>query len=149
MHVLAPRPTWDQLPLFFNVDHHVGRQKTNSREDVLLVQFLIRKAGQTAHSVTSAETKSLMANLSVTGSCDDDTVAAIRAAQEHIRRGNPAAVVDSVVSPARAYDYGPNTRWTIVLLNLQMRLSTPQTWPRLQDLPDCPPELRQIFQNAL
>ena len=150
MHVLAPQPPNLEIPIFFNVNSSVGRGGANSNiEDILLVQFLIRKVGETASARVSADKKARMLKVQTTGTCGEDTIDGIKATQEHIRQGKPGTVVDGRVSPARGYDYGGGGSWIIVFLNMQMRLAFPRIWPRLQDFADCPPQLKAKFQEVL
>jgi hypothetical protein len=149
MHAFAPRPSQPNIPIFFNVDSSVGKEGANSNwDDVLLVQFLVHKAGDTASPTISPDRKARMLKVRATGICDDDTIDGIRAAQEHIRLGIPGTVVDGRVSPARGYDYGGGT-WILVFLCMQLRMKFPNLWPRLQDLPDCPPQLKTRFAEVL
>src|SRR5438105_13615804 len=107
MHVLAPQPRKFDIPLFFNIDSSVGQGGANSRiEDILLVQFLVRKAAETASATLSPERKARMLKVKTNGIVDDDTIDGIRAAQEHIRQGRPGTIVDGRASPARGYEYG-------------------------------------------
>lgn len=150
MQLFTPHPPRPELPIFFNVDSSVGQGGDNSnRDDILLVQFLIRKAGETASPTLSAERKARMLKVQATGIIDDDTIDGIRATQEHIRQSKPGTIVDARVSPARGYDYGGGGSWIIMFLNLQMRIAFPRVWPRLQDLGDCPAELKPRLQQVL
>jgi hypothetical protein len=150
MHVLAPRPPKPDIPIFFNVDSTVGQGGANSNiEDILLVQFLVRKTAETASPTLSADRKARMLKVPTTGVCDDATIDGIKAAQEHIRQGIPGTVVDGRVSPARGYDYGGGGSWIVVFLNMQMRIRFSSVWPRLQDLDDCPAQLKTKFQAVL
>jgi hypothetical protein len=90
-----------------------------------------------------------MLKVQITGVSDADTIDGIRAAQEHIRQSRPGTIVDGRVSPARGYEYGGGGGWIIVFLNMQIRLRFSDIWPRLQDLVDCPPQLRMKFSQVL
>jgi hypothetical protein len=90
-----------------------------------------------------------MLKVRATGICDEDTIDGIRPTQEHIRQSRPGTVVDGRVSPARGYSYGGGGSWIIVFLNIQMRLALSRVWPRLQDLADCPPQLKTRSQEVL
>jgi hypothetical protein len=137
MHVLVPRPSDQQLPLFFNIDKLLGEGHRNApAEDILLVQFLLRKAGEAAVAVDT-QRKEVMLNVAPTGQCDDETIAGIKAFQETMQQRIPGTIVDSKVSPARGYTYGRGV-FTIVSLNRTLRSHFPARWPRLQDFPDCP-----------
>jgi hypothetical protein len=148
MHVLAPRPSNPQLPLYFNVDTSVGQGGANSsREDILLVQFLLRKVGDASPEVPPHR-REVMRNVDPTGVCDADTIAGIRAAQEVMRERFPSTVVDGKVSTARTYEYGRGV-YTIVSLQVTLRRKFPKEWPRLDEFADCPPELKTRVPKIL
>jgi hypothetical protein len=149
MHVMAPRPSDPQVPTFFNVDTSVGERGSNSSvEDILLVQFLIRKVGQTAGPTLPPDRRERMLNVAPTGTCDRETIDGIRAVQETMRERHPATIVDGKVSPARGYQYGA-AAWTIVSLNVTVRRHNLKVWPRLHELSDCPSLLRDRFPAVL
>ena len=142
MYVMAPRPSEGQVPIFFNVDSSVGHKGANSSpEDILLVQFLIRKAGDSSPNLPPHQ-RERMRNVAPTGVCDPETIDGIRAVQETMRESHPGTIVDGKVSPARGYRYGAGI-WTIVSLNVTIRKRFPQVWPRLQDFADCPPLVKK------
>jgi hypothetical protein len=148
MHVLAPRPSNPLIPIYFNVDAPVGQGGVNSnREDILLVQFLLRKAGDSSPEVPPHR-REVMRNVAPTGVCDPETIAGIRAAQEVMRDKNPGTVVDGRVSSARTYQYGRGI-YTIVSLQVTLRRKFPKEWPRLDEFADCPPELKKRVPEIL
>ncbi len=148
MHVLAPRPSNPQIPLYFNVEAPVGQGGANgSREDILLVQFLLRKVGDASVELPPHQ-RERMRNVAPTGVCDPETIDGIRAAQEVIRDKNPGNVVDGKVSSARTYQYGRGI-YTIVSLQVTVRRKFPKEWPRLDEFPDCPPELKKRVAAVL
>src|SRR5262245_39916937 len=121
MHVVAPRPPDRQIPVFFNIDASVGEKGANSSlEDILLVQFLLRKAGEAAGPVVAPDKKEVMLNVAPTGICDPETIQGIKAFQETMRERIPGTIVDKRVSPARGYQYGRGV-FTIVSLNVTVR----------------------------
>lgn len=133
MHMFVPS---DRSQVLFNVDAHVGVSCTNKAEDVLLVQFLMRKAAVRSLQDRPAIRQRLL-RVPISGTCDDPTIDGIRAVQERMRERNPGSVIDGRVSPAKASDYGAGA-WTIVTLNYTVRSDFPETWPRLHDFSDCP-----------
>ena len=106
-HLVAPQPTQQPLPVFFNVDGVVGAAPAqNKREDVLLVQFICKRR---AARDTNAARKKIYEAVQVTGTMDTATTNAIEAWQKQMREeSSPGQVVDKRVSPAKgAYLYGP------------------------------------------
>ena len=140
-HLLAPRPPLDELPVFFNVDGAVGAPPAqNQREDVLLVQFCFEAIGRSPKPTTSAEVVEACRRVKVTGIIDDATISAISAFQ---RSGTHQNVVDGRVSPANGYLYG-NAAFSIVNLNEALQDRNVDIWPRIDKIPNCPPELRKM-----
>lgn len=147
MHVLAPRPSNPQIPMYLNVDTKVQKGAAASVEDVLLVQFLLRKIGDSALPMDT-DKKEAMRNVDPTGVCDDDTVNGITAFQRTIQQKLPGTIVDGKVSSAHGYSYGRGV-YTIVHLQVTLRRLFPKVWPRLQDFPDCPPVLKKRIAEVL
>ena len=140
MKVVTPSPSDPQLPVFFNVESRVEKGVAASTEDVLLVQFLLRKIGDSALAMDT-DKKEAMRNVDPTGVCDDDTVNGITAFQRTIQQKFPGTIVDGKVSPARGYSYGRGV-FTIVHMQVTIRRLFPKVWPRLHDFKDCPPILQ-------
>src|SRR4051812_40527622 len=91
MHVMAPRPSDPSIPIFFNVDASVGEKGSNSSvEDILLVQFLTRRAGKAAGPTVSPDRRERMLNVAPTGVCDRETIDGIRAVQETMKQRIPS-----------------------------------------------------------
>jgi hypothetical protein len=151
MHVLAPRPCIPELTMFFNVDTSVGQGGVNtSPEDILLVQFLVRKVGDTTGigSGVTPERKARMSLVVPTGAIDPVTIDGIRAVQESMREVVAGTKVDGRVSVARNFAYGSGSD-TIVSLNATVRKHFPRIWPRLHDFPDCPALLKVRVPEVL
>jgi hypothetical protein len=150
MHVLAPQPADPKLPLFFNVDESVGNMGVNNPEDVLLVQFMMRTVAEMtpAQNAEGASRRERMLLMPVSDYCDEATMDGIRAWQEGRKDTIPGTVVDGRVSPARGYFYGGG-EWTIVDVNVFFRKLFPNVWPRLQDVPNCPPALQARAPQVL
>jgi len=104
-HLLAPQPSHPSMPVFFNVDGVVGAAPAqNEREDVLLVQFILRVIAKSPDAMTEPQ---LQGAVRVTGMIDPATINAIRALQTGFKKEMPGQVVDGRVSPARGgYTYG-------------------------------------------
>lgn len=146
-HLLAPQPPLPELPVFFNVDGVVGApQAQNKREDVLLVQFAFKLIADSPFPGTPPRSPALLAAakaVQVTGTIDAATINAIRVRQQDNKKINPATVVDGRVSPAKGgYRYG--AAWTIALLNDAIQDRHVDIWPRIDKIPGCPEELKQM-----
>ena len=151
MRVVAPQPRIRDLSLFFNVDTSVGNQGANSNpEDILLVQFLVRKVGETTGigSGVTPERKARMSMVVPTGAIDPVTIDGIKAVQESMRELVAGTKVDGRVSVARNFAYGSGS-YTIVSLNATVRKHFPRLWPRLHDFPDCPSLLKVRVPDVL
>jgi len=145
MNVFLPGPG-DHL--IFNVDAPVG-PGTGSTEDILLVQFLIRKVAEKRLNAHPA-LKARMLKVPLSGVADAATVDGIKAAQEYLKAepGYGGTVVDGRVSPARGISYGGGV-WTICVLNNTVRDLYPELWPRLQDFDGCPVAVGAKAQKIL
>ena len=149
MHILAPQPPRNDIPIFFNINSSVGHQGQNSkREDIMLVQFLIRKSAEKDSAGIKPDQRQRMLRVVADGQCGPITIDGIRAVQETMKERNPRTVVDGRVSPARGYIYGGGF-WTIASLNTAFRKRYRQNWPRLQSIADCPGLLRAEAERCL
>jgi hypothetical protein len=145
-HLEAPQPPNAALPVYFDVDEHVGAQPAaNKREDVLLVQFACKVMADSPPATITPNELNIVRAVRVTGSVDQATITAIRTFQEATKRITPSAVVDGRVSPTKGsrYFYG-GVAWTIVQLNVQLRLRHVNIWPRIDKISGCPDELKQM-----
>lgn len=82
----------------------------------------------------------------VSGSIDSATINAIRTLQQVAKEksGSSSKVVDGRVSPSRGgYRYGSSI-WTIANLNNLMQSRHLDIWPRIDNIPGCPGELKAI-----
>ena len=135
-------PRNNDLPLFFNVDGHVGFGCANHYNDVLLVQFMCHINGIGASSPLS--------RVPLNGICDARTVEAIRFIQQSVKKkGMVGTVVDGKVSPILngKINYGGGM-YTLAILNRWTRWKC-SVWPRLQDLSNCPGKLADATSSAL
>ena len=130
---------------FFNVSTPVGAgAKGSGRADILLVQFyfvLSRESG--------AKGGDSYARIGLTGVCDENLIAAIRAFQgSHADR----LVQDGLVSRAQGARFGggPGWRyWTIVGMNFGLLARCSPVWPRLDKHPSCNGELGHAIREAV
>lgn len=146
-HFMAPQPSAEGLPTFFNVDGVVGAAPAhNLREDVLLVQFFFSVI---AKNVTDPAAKAVLGAVKVTGMIDAPTIAAIVDIQTRHKKNNPGAIVDGRVSPAKAgYSYGTG-HWAITRLNDNVQAKQLDQWPRIDKIPGCPAELKAMVVRVL
>ena len=145
---VAPKVPDPELPVFFNVNGVVGAQPAqNLREDVLLVQFAFQVIGNTAISTSNQDVIAAAKQVKVTGFIDQPTINAIMTMQRAGRNKNQVA--DGRVSPAKGeYSYG-GALWTIVHLNSSMQQRNVDIWPRIDKIPGCPPELKQMVTRTV
>lgn len=150
-HLLAPLQTNPELPVFFNVDAAVGAAPAqNRREDVLLVQFCLRSIGEKPPDKMNAQEIAAMRAVNVTGICDAATINAIRVVQTKKRQADPSVVVDGRVSPAQGgYTYSGNAPWTIAVINNLFQDKNTDVWPRIDMIPGCPNELKDMVKRAV
>jgi hypothetical protein len=145
MHIVAPRPSNPELPVFFNVDGVVGAAPAaNHSEDVLFVQFCFKGSGSPVPELVP-----VFQAVQLTGTMDPATLNAIRVTQERFRRNEPSVVVDGRVSPARGgYSYG-GANWTIVQYNNILQDRHKDVWPRIDKIAGCPPSLAAAVIRVL
>ena len=150
-HFLAPQPPDPQLPVFFNVDGAVGAAPAqNKREDVLLVQFVFYLIAKSPSPTIAPALLAAAQAVQLTGMADAATIKAIRVHQESKRQELPETVVDGRVSPAMGggYSYGSGL-WTITFLNNSVRNRHLDIWPRIDKIPGCPDELKQMVKRTV
>ena len=138
-------PTGDPKQKFiFNVSTPVGAgARGSSRADILLVQFYFA-----IMSPRDLEDAKLYRKIKLTGVCDENLIAAIRAFQ----RSHPDRLAqDGLVSRAHGarFSAGATWRyWTIVGMNFAY-LGLCSLWPRLDQDSRCSQELGRIIRDAL
>lgn len=139
-------PTGDlKQKFFFNVSTPVGAGAMGSRRaDIMLVQFYF----VLKHNVRGKDAE-LYRKVKLTGICDENLIAAIRAYQaSHADR----LVQDGLVSRAQGSRFSAGSgwrRWTIVGMNFGFWTHCNPVWPRLDQHPYCSVELGQVVREAL
>ena len=147
--VLAPQPPLSVLPVYFNLDSSVGNKGANSnRDDVLLVQFLLKALAQKVHTQVGRQVKPILSQTPQTGVVDQATIRSIVTFQELQKGKGNMNVVDGRVSPARGYRHSGGF-YTIVGLNAALRQDFPKQWPRLDLIPGCPGGIAQLMGQLL
>jgi hypothetical protein len=148
----APQPGNPELPTFFNVDGVVGAAPaTNSREDVLLVQFYFTVIANDPPSSATPQELAVLRAVQANGVVDSATIEAIRITQERMRQASgPGVIIDGRVSPVRSgYNYGAGKAWTIVNLNESIQERNMRVWPRIDQISGCPAEIAQMVQRTV
>ena len=143
VHVLAPRPADPICPIFLNVDSNVGRNLSAEPEDVLLVQFMLRKVGEVGSTAFSADQLALLRQVPLSGKVDNTTHDAIITWQTV-----GGDQVDGVISVARGYMWGPK-RWTIAQMNATINNRFHDIYPNIDRIPGCPAPLAKAVRSAL
>ena len=121
---------------FYNLDQAVGMNAPNKRTDVLLVQFLLRT------NLDGDPSAKGFPALSVDGVFGLATLHWILNMQLKHANGNPAAIVDGKVHPARdLFNRHGTDFYHLLLLNNGLRLRAPDTFKDLAAAAACPAAL--------
>lgn len=136
---------------FYNLDKPVGRNKTNARDDVGLVQFFLNFI-QKNPDVLLGSFQAPSRPLRVTGVFDDATHDWIVAFQTAVRNGfQRNLVVDGIVDPARGYSSQQTTithaTYTIALLNNAYASRNPGLHSHIWDDSDMLPDVGKKLQE--
>lgn len=133
---------------FYNVTKAVGKDCPNEKEDVLLVQFFLKRIYMS--SMMKAQTPN--GSLVVNGKCDEVTCNWILKFQIDMKNGGLDCYPDGVVSKAGNLKSNWNTsvgetNYTIRLLNNGLRTLDPVLYQSLAVSPEVPFELRTLFRQ--
>ena len=95
-----------------NVSASVGKNGVNSRDDVLIVQALLKYGAEEKHYFRNEKFPI------PTGSMCQDTAKQIKSLQRFLRKNGHKISIDGRIDPAKGNSaYGKKGRWTIRLLN--------------------------------
>ncbi len=142
VHVLAPRPSQHDIPVFLNIDAPVGRGQPNKPEDVLLVQFLMRKIGENPPGYVTPASAQTLKKVQPTGKVDQATLDGIAAVEKS------AKMNDAKVSVAQGYGFGGSQAYVIVKLNAAVKAAYRNVFPNIDQLPGCPGPLATAVRRA-
>ena len=122
--LLALNPPYNGMSMIVNVQARVGPTEQNNSDDVLVVQRLLQMAsrgGAFSAKVGAAHP---------TGQYDSVTGFWIFWVQDRVKAMIVRSqIVDGIVSPAHGAHYAPGGGiWTIVVLNDQAKLHSPQEY---------------------
>lgn len=143
MDIALARMGGKNMGVFFNVEHPVGPNCPNVPEDVMLVQYLLRKLGQAMFPGDDPGLQARFSAVQATGDFDAATADSILRFQKRF-----TAVADGRVSPAKGISFGKGL-YTIYELNYWMKDMYHGIWPRLQDLKDCPSYISMMMEFLL
>jgi hypothetical protein len=117
------------LDYIYNVTQPVGPRQPNLRNDVLLVQLLLKEFLKSPGVSAAVEAPE------ATGALDAATAYWILFQQVSLRHFSPNQVLDGVVSPAKGAAYAPSTFWYIVALNATLKQLQPKRFDALLEDP--------------
>jgi hypothetical protein len=129
------------MDYIFNVSNRVGPNQPNQRDDVLLVQFLLREY-MTRPELTGSP---LFPLPTVSGDFDIPTALWIYYQQLLGKKQNPTAILDGIVSPARGIFYNTKTgdSWYIANLNYSLKSSNSRRFDAMRDDPIIKPIIKR------
>jgi hypothetical protein len=136
--------TGADVPFIYNVAHAVGPGRSNVRDDVMLVQTLLKLA---AFPMEIHGTGGTSEGVQVDGIFGDQTKDAIEQFEKFAKKDlHKLLVADGVVSRCGtdAFVPGASVQFKIVHLNRAVR-KRPVGWEELPLLPTTHPELRQAL----
>ncbi len=128
--------------LFYNVDAAVGKNAPNRRDDVLLVQYLLKSASTLGYPQVFNWN---LLNYPLSGSWDRNWAGLLAAYTDSEVAARNKMVADDRVDPVKnGRLIGPvhHAQYTIVVLNLRYSIVRPADYPRLSEVADLPAELR-------
>ncbi len=136
------------VSVYYNIDGAVGAAPAaNHREDLLLVQFAFTAIAANPLPDTSMELFRAMCDVKPTGTIDQATINAIRAMQIEMKRSQPSTKVDGRVIPSNG-DHVEGA-FTIEHLSESVRQCHVRSWPRIDKIPGCPFELKEMVGRAV
>ena len=137
----------DDLKKFYNVDFTVGENAPNRQDDVMLVQYILRRLYQNPTFSTGDNTLSTTApkgDMKVDGVCGPVTLNWIFKYQLDMRQLGDPVFADKRVDRAANHDAFSklNRLYSIVLMNAQYRNRHREEYFNLPFQPDAPAPLR-------
>jgi hypothetical protein len=131
-----------QTHLFYNLDAAVGINCPNRKDDVVLVQYLLKNATKVFPDVFTWD----LLNYPIAGIWEKNWQSLLRVylETERLRRQNMMVSNDRVDPVVGGHVRGPvhHLQYVIVALNLNYSILRPADYPRIAEVGDCPGELR-------
>lgn len=140
-YVYGPKFMW-------NLDCSVGKGGANTDSvDVSFIQWYYTHAVNFA--MTTPDAKEVYRHVRITGRCDgtegDPLVAAILSQQ----RAQRHPVVDGKVSVVKGSGKVGMNAFFLLRLEARFAVMFPQAWPRLDQIPNCPPGVAALSRFAI
>jgi hypothetical protein len=130
--------------LFYNLDAAVGKGAANRRDDVLLVQYLLK----TSANVPGKFGASVGGAKQVAGVWTDYDDLLLGMVQQYWKDKGTSTWQDRRVDPApphRTHGSVHHTQYKIITLNLIYQYVRPDDFPKMAKVGDCPAELRPLI----
>jgi hypothetical protein len=131
--------------LFYNLDAAVGKGGANRKDDVLLVQYLLRTSANVPGKFAAGVGG--VAQVAGVWSDYDDTLLGM--VQNYWSDRGTATWQDRLVDPVpyqRSMSPIHHTQYKILTLNVIYRYVRPLDFPRMAESADCPAELRSLIR---
>jgi len=131
--------------LFYNLDAAVGKGGANRRDDVLLVQYLMR----TSANVPGKFGATVGGIDQVAGAWSDFDDQLLGIVQKYWSEHGTATWQDRRVDPVPSQQSASpihHTQYKIVTLNVIYKYVRPGDFPRMAEAADCPGELRPLIR---
>lgn len=145
-HLMKSLPRDETLPVIWNVDNTVGEKGANLPEDVYLVQYMLKMFALSPASMQST-TRTKLAALTPTGTCDAYTIECIKYVQAALKPKNPTMLTDGRVSKATPSLYYGNAPYVIACINQVYRKSYFVNWPCISMDGDCSAVTDLVFRE--
>ena len=129
-------------PIFYNVNHSVGRACRNAVDDVLLVQYLLYRIYQHPGRLPVPR-----GQMKLDGICGPITQDWILTFQKGARKLGYNIFPDGRVEPGEDVKGSHGHQYTIVWMNANLRKHEPVLYPNLADAPDIPARLATALRN--
>jgi peptidoglycan hydrolase-like protein with peptidoglycan-binding domain len=134
-----------------NVTKSTASYEPNKRDDVMLVQYLLKRVYQQGQTYNPPLKGDGIASLKIDGVCGPKTQSAIEHFQMEMRRTGRSIATDGCVESERGssqYSSISKTGYTISWLNRLFWDLYPELAPDIRLDPECPPELRQAINSG-
>jgi hypothetical protein len=132
--------------LFYNLDAGVGKGGVNSKDDVLLVQYLLKTSADVPGKFQALVGGAVKQLAGVWTDYDDMMLGMV---QNHWRDKGTSTWQDRRVDPApgnRTHGRVHHTQYKIITLNIIYQYVRPAVFPRIAEVTDCPGELRPLIR---
>jgi hypothetical protein len=132
--------------LFYNLDAGVGKGGVNRKDDVLLVQYLLKTSADVPGRFQALVGGAVKQLAGVWTDYDDMLLGMV---QNHWKDKGASTWQDRRVDPApsnRTHGRIHHTQFKIITLNIIYQYVRPADFPRVAEVTDCPGELRPLIR---